>query len=104
MKPRHYGKYGTFDVLSFREITMPKLASGRVNATSSKPLDWRHMQADPLVFRLSVVIGRPKLNSLGADLSEVVGSVTKAIEYVATKWVRGKAVANIAEKDSPCCV
>lgn len=78
MQSLYYEKYGSSEVLSIREVTKPRVEPGevlvKVEAASVNPLDWRLMQADPFLVRMSSGLFRPKVNSLGADFSGVVKS------------------------------
>lgn len=79
MKSLYFDKYGSSNLLSFREIPKPKLKSGRVlikvHAAAVNPLDWRLMRADPFLVRLELGLFKPKLHGLGADFSGVVEGV-----------------------------
>lgn len=79
MKSLYFEKYGTSEVLSFREIPQPELESGRVlvrvHAAAVNPLDWRLMRADPFLVRMELGLFKPKSHGLGADFSGVVERV-----------------------------
>jgi len=83
MKSLYFDKYGSSEVLSFREIPRPKLDSGnvliKVSAAAVNPLDWRLMRADPFLARMSFGLRKPKLTVLGADFSGVVESVAQDV-------------------------
>lgn len=79
MKSLYFEKYGSWDVLSFRDLPKPKLEPGRVlvkvQAAAVNPLDWRLVRADPFIVRLGLGFFKPKHKFLGADFSGVVDSV-----------------------------
>ncbi len=79
MKAVFFNNYGSSDVLSIRDRSMPEAKAGtvliKVKAASVNPLDWRLMRADPFLVRLSFGLRKPKINGLGADFSGIVDSV-----------------------------
>src|SRR3569833_1811936 len=64
MKAWSWDRYGPPDVLTFKDIDEPDIASDevlvRVRAVSVNPYDWRHVRADPKLVRLSVGLRWPK--------------------------------------------
>jgi NADPH:quinone reductase-like Zn-dependent oxidoreductase len=80
MKAWSWDRYGTPDVLTLKDIDEPDIAPDEVlvlvRAASVNPYDWRHVQADPKLIRLSIGLRRPKPGLLlGADLAGVVEQV-----------------------------
>jgi len=75
MKALYYDRYGPSEVLSIRDMPMPRLRPGRllvkVHAASVNPLDWRLMQADPFLARFFSGILKPKLNGFGAQDNKI---------------------------------
>lgn len=86
MKSLYFEKYGSSDVLSFRDMPKPELVPGsvliKVHAVSLNPLDWRLMRADPLLVRVAFGLFKPSLNGLGADFSGVVESIADNVSHV----------------------
>jgi NADPH:quinone reductase-like Zn-dependent oxidoreductase len=74
-----YRRYGTPDVLEYREIEKPVPAAGqvliRVRAASVNPYDWHFLRGTPSFIRLFTGLRRPKSPRLGADVAGVVESV-----------------------------
>ncbi|MEM0967586.1 MAG: NAD(P)-dependent alcohol dehydrogenase [Verrucomicrobiota bacterium] len=83
MKSLYLDRYGSSEVLSFRDLPKPEASSGqvivKVHAVSLNPLDWRLMRADPFLIRLYFGLFKPKLHCLGADFSGVVDAVASDV-------------------------
>jgi len=85
MKAITYDKYGSADVLEFRDIDKPDIEDNqvlvRVRAASVNPYDWHFMTGLPYFSRTQFGLRKPKAKGLGADLAgrvEAVGaSVTR---------------------------
>jgi NADPH:quinone reductase-like Zn-dependent oxidoreductase len=80
VKAWSWDRYGPPDVLTLKDVDEPAIAPDdvlvRVRAASVNPYDWRHMQADPKLVRLSIGLRRPKPGLvLGADLAGIVERV-----------------------------
>ena len=76
MKAIVHDRYGSPDVLEFKDVDDPKVGDDgvlvRVRAASVNALDWRLMRADPHLVRLSEGIRRPKRTIPGVDVAGVV--------------------------------
>jgi NADPH:quinone reductase-like Zn-dependent oxidoreductase len=80
MKAWSWDRYGPPDVLTLKDVDEPEIARDevlvRVRAASVNPYDWRHVQADPKLVRLTIGLRRPKPGLIpGADLAGVVERV-----------------------------
>ena len=81
MKAIVYTRYGSPDVLQFKEVDKPAPKEHevlvKIHAASANTLDWRLMRAEPFLARLENGLFKPKQTKLGADLAgrvEAVGS------------------------------
>jgi NADPH:quinone reductase-like Zn-dependent oxidoreductase len=81
MKAIVYTKYGSPDVLQFKEVEKPTPAENevlvKIYAASANPADWHTMRATPFLARLVNGFFKPKNPRLGADVAgrvEAVGS------------------------------
>lgn len=84
MKAVVYTKYGSPDVLEFKEIEIPKPKEYevlvKIHASSVNAADWHLLRADPFLARFGSGLFKPKLTILGADIAgtvEAVGSNAK---------------------------
>src|SRR5438270_2883315 len=72
-------KYGSPDVLQFKEVEKPVPNDGeilvKIQATSTNPLDWHLMRASPFLARLAGGLRKPKDPRLGADFAGRVEAV-----------------------------
>ena len=80
MKAWSWDRYGPPDVLVLKDVDEPAVARDevlvRVRAASVNPYDWRHVQADPKLIRLSIGLRRPRPGLIpGADLAGVIERV-----------------------------
>lgn len=80
MKAIVYIKYGSPDVLQFKEVEKPAPKENeilvKIHAASANPADWHTMRATPFLARLVNGFFKPRNPRLGADFSghiEVVG-------------------------------
>lgn len=87
MKAIVYTKYGSPDVLEFKEVDKPTVKDNdvlvKVYAASLNAADWHLMRADPFFARFMFGILKPKYNVLGADVAgrvEAVGRNVKAFQ------------------------
>ena len=81
MKAILYPKYGSPDVLQFKEVEKPTPKDNEIlvkmYAASANPLDWHLMRASPFLARLGGGLRKPKDPRLGVDFAgrvEAVGS------------------------------
>ena len=79
MKAIVYTKYGSQDVLQFKEVEKPAPTDGqilvKIYAASANPLDWHLMRASPFLARLAGGLRKPKDPRLGADFAGRVEAV-----------------------------
>ncbi len=92
MKAIVYERYGSPDVLEFRDVEKPGVTDDgvlvRIRAASTNPYDWHFMRAKPLFTRAMFGWFRPKDHRLGADLAGEVEAVGKDV----TRFRPGDAV------------
>jgi len=67
-------KYGSPDVLQFKEVERPTPNDNqvlvRVQAASANPLDWHLMRGEPFIARLmGTGLLKPKSSKVGADVA-----------------------------------
>jgi NADPH:quinone reductase-like Zn-dependent oxidoreductase len=83
MKAITQDRYGSPDVLEFREVDAPVAAANevlvRVHAASVNALDWHVMRGDPYLFRLSGGLRKPKHTILGKDFAGTVEAVGRNV-------------------------
>ena len=76
-------KYGSPEVLEFREVIKPTLKDNQVlvknYATSLNAADWHIMRGDPAIYRPVIGLLRPKYKILGADVAGLVEEVGKNV-------------------------
>src|SRR5881628_605028 len=77
-------KYGSPDVLQFKEVERPTPKDNqvlvRVQAASANPLDWHEMRGAPFIARLmGTGLLKPKNPKLGADVAGQVEAVGKDV-------------------------
>ena len=72
-------KYGSPDVLQFKEVEKPVPNDGeilvKIHAASTNPLDWHLMRGAPFLARLAGGLRKPKDPRLGADFAGRVEAV-----------------------------
>jgi len=72
-------KYGSPDVLQFKEVEKPVPNDGeilvKIRAASTNPLDWHLMRGAPFLARLAGGLRKPKDPRLGADFAGRVEAV-----------------------------
>lgn len=92
MKAIVHERYGSPDVLEFKDVDDPRVGEKgvlvRVRAASVNALDWRFMRADPHLVRMSEGLRRPKRTIPGVDLAGVVEAVGPGV----TKFKPGDEV------------
>lgn len=83
MKAIVYEKYGSADVLEFKEIEKPKPKDNevliKVHATSLNYSDWHMMKGEPYIVRLWSGLQKPKDKVLGADIAGTIEQVGKDV-------------------------
>ncbi|MEV6950358.1 NAD(P)-dependent alcohol dehydrogenase [Streptomyces sp. NPDC051183] len=83
MKAIVQDRYGSPDVLEFREVDKPVVADGevlvRVRAAAVNARDWHLMRGDPYVARLVLGLRRPKERIRGTDFAGLVEAVGKGV-------------------------
>ena len=87
MKAVVYTKYGSPDVLEFKEVEKPAPKDDevliKVHAASVNAADWHLLRADPFLVRFMSGLLNPKNQILGADMAgrvEAVGSNVKQFQ------------------------
>jgi len=79
MKAIVYTKYGSPDVLQFKEVEKPAPTDGqilvKIYAASANPVDWHLMRASPFLARVAGGLRKPKDPRLGADFAGRVEAV-----------------------------
>lgn len=84
MKAIVFEKYGSPDVLEFKEVEKPSPGDNdvliKVHASSINAADRRLLRADPFIARLYTGIIKPKFKILGADIAGRVEAVGKNIK------------------------
>ena len=73
MKAIVYHRYGSPDVLEYKEIETPTPGDNDVlidvRAASVNPIDWHFMRGTPYFVRLQAGLRRPKATRLGVDVA-----------------------------------
>lgn len=84
MKKVVHTRYGSPEVLEFKEVEMPGIGDGdvlvKVRATAVNAYDWHILRADPFLARLSVGLFKPKKTMLGVDIAGEVEAVGKNVQ------------------------
>ncbi len=84
MKAIVYTKYGSPDVLEFKEVEKPTVKDNevlvKVYAASLNAADWHLMRADPFFARFMFGLLKPKFNILGADVAGRVEAVGRNVK------------------------
>ncbi len=85
MKAVTYQRYGSPDVLEFREVDVPVVRDDgvlvRVRAASVNPLDFHFMRGTPYLVRTQTGLKAPKSEVLGADLAGTVEAVGSDVTH-----------------------
>jgi NADPH:quinone reductase-like Zn-dependent oxidoreductase len=83
MKTVVYEKYGSPDVLEFKDVEKPTPKDDqvliKVHASSANPADWHLMRGAPFLARLENGLQKPKNTKLGADAAGRVEAVGKNV-------------------------
>lgn len=83
MKAIVQDRYGSADVLAFREVDAPVITDNgvlvRIRAAAVNAADWHTMRGDPYLARLSMGLRRPKATIRGRDFAGQVEAVGKAV-------------------------
>ena len=76
MKAIVYTRYGSPDVLEYRDVPIPEPKGNelllKIHAAAANPLDWHFMRGKPLMMRLMSGLSKPKHSGLGVDLAAEV--------------------------------
>lgn len=85
MKAMVYTKYGSPDVLEFKEVEKPTPKDDEVlvnvHAASANAADWRLLRGEPFFVRLESGLLKPKNKILGADIAGRVSAVGKHVTH-----------------------
>jgi NADPH:quinone reductase-like Zn-dependent oxidoreductase len=122
MKAIVYRGFGAPDLLEYQEIEKPVPGDDevliKVRAASVNPLDWKLMKGGPLILRLLLGLGKPKIKRPGVDVAgeveaagrnvtefkpgdHVFGTCAGAFaEYAIARSVKGKRSSLVAKPDS----
>ena len=83
MKAIVYEKYGSPEVLEYRDVEKPTPKDNevlvKVYASSANAIDWRAMRGKPIFFRFEMGFPNPKHTILGADLAGMVVEVGSSV-------------------------
>jgi NADPH:quinone reductase-like Zn-dependent oxidoreductase len=83
MKAIVYHEYGSADVLKCEEVEKPVPKDNevliKVRAASVNPLDWRFMEGNPRILRLSLGLRKPRLGRPGVDVAGEVEAVGRKV-------------------------
>jgi len=84
MKAIVYTKYGSPDVLEFKEVEKPTVKDNdvlvKIYAASLNAADWHIMRADPFFARFVFGLLKPKFNIPGADIAGRVEAVGRNVK------------------------
>ncbi|MBV9610970.1 MAG: NAD(P)-dependent alcohol dehydrogenase [Acidobacteriaceae bacterium] len=87
MKAVVYRGFGSPDILRCEEIEKPTPGADevliKVRAASINPLDWKLMKGGPLLVRMVLGLGQPKIKRAGVDVAgeaEAIGSNVKQFQ------------------------
>ena len=84
MKAVVYNKYGSPDVLQFKEVARPVPGDHemliRIHATTVTAVDSIYRQGDPFISRLDAGLFRPRKPTLGTELSGEIIAVGKEVK------------------------
>src|SRR5262252_994617 len=122
MKAIVYQHFGSPDILECRQFEKPVPGHDevliKVRAASINPLDWKLMKGGPLIMRLLLGLGKPKLKRPGVDVAGEVEAVGKNVtqfkpgdpvfgtcygafaEYATSKSVTGMRSALVVKPDN----
>ena len=85
MKAIQYTRYGSPDVLQFKEVNKPVLKDNqvliKVYAASANPADWHMMRGKPFLVHMQFGLLRPKHPALGVDLAGRIEAVGSAVTH-----------------------
>lgn len=83
MKAMAQDRYGSPDVLEFRDVEMPDIGDDdvllRVHAAAVNPADWAFMRGVPYLFRPFYGLFRPRIRVRGTDVAGVVEVVGRNV-------------------------
>ena len=83
MKAIVYEKYGSPDILQYKDIEIPKPQDDevliKVIAASANPMDWHMMRGQPFFIRFSMGLFKPKNTILGADIAGIIEGIGKNV-------------------------
>ncbi len=102
MKAIVHDRYGTADVLDFRDVEMPAPGPDqvlvKVHAASVNPLDWHFMTGTPYLLRLVAGLRRPKRGTRGVDVAGRVEALGAEVSGLSVgDRVFGVAVGSFAD-------
>jgi len=84
MKAIVHTKYGSPDVLQFKEIEKPSPKDNevliKIHAVSVNAYDWHLMRGEPFIARIFAGFPKPKTTILGADIAGRVESIGKKVQ------------------------
>ncbi|MBV9155767.1 MAG: NAD(P)-dependent alcohol dehydrogenase [Acidobacteriaceae bacterium] len=92
-----YRRYGSPDVLEYRQTEKPTPAPSevliQVRAASVNPYDWHFLRGTPFFIRLFTGLRKPRSPALGADVAGIVAAVGPEI----TRFKIGDAVFGVCK-------
>lgn len=87
-----YHRYGSPDVVEYRETGTPTPRAGevliRVSAASVNPYDWHFLRGTPMFIRLFTGLRKPRSAGLGADVAGVIAATGPGV----TRFKAGDSV------------
>lgn len=103
MKAIVRAKYGSPDILEFKDVDIPvpteRQVLVKIAANSINPIDWHMLRGTPILLRLAGFgLLKPKHQIFGADLAGMVGSVgSNVTQFKVGDKVFGSSIGSFAE-------
>lgn len=102
MKAIVYEGFGSADILRYQDVDKPAPGENdvliKVCAASINPLDWKMMKGGPLVVRMLLGLGKPKIKRPGVDVAGIVEAAGRNVsQFKPGDEVFGTCVGAFAE-------
>jgi NADPH:quinone reductase-like Zn-dependent oxidoreductase len=85
MKAIVYQNFGSPDILRCEEIAKPTPGNNevliKIRAASINPFDWKLMKGGPLIVRILLGLGKPKIKRPGVDVAGQVEAVGRNVTH-----------------------